>query len=182
MTVKTEPNTRTTFNQRFVDAVLQGCERDKGFAARLRRADNPVTEYQSWEILGKLGVDLEKDYNRLPYATVAAAIARAKTPINGKLTLGRAIAASYDDGNENSQAQARLRRLLASSDVAEVCRLLRPILALVQSRISQPLDYLRLLGQLRQFYFHTQWIKSQWAQEFYGRSDEERLSVQEDVA
>lgn len=155
--------------QRFVSTVIQYCSDNKGLAARLRRADNPATEYQSWELLGSLGIDLEKDWQRLPFVTVAAAIAKSKAGQNGSLSLGRAIAACYDDGNNSDQAKARLRRLLACSELAEVCRILRPILTLIDSKVGQPLDFLRLLRQLRNFYFNDQQIKAQWAQEFYGQ-------------
>jgi CRISPR system Cascade subunit CasB len=134
----------------------------------LRRADNPATEYQSWELLAAWGIDLERDAQRLPFATVAAAIARAKVGVNGSLTLGQAIAACYDDGNQSEQAKTRLRRLLACDEVAELCRLLRPVLTLVESRAGKQLDYARLLRQLRRFPFAEQAVKAQWAQEFYG--------------
>lgn len=165
---------------RFVEAILARCVVDKGAAARLRRADNPATEYQSWEVLGTLGVDLEKDYQRLPYVTVAAAIAKSKADVNGRLTLGRAIAGCYEDGCESSQAKARLRRLLACDELAEACRILRPILTLINSKGGQPLDFVRLLGQLRGFPFRSQAVKAQWAQEFYGLATE--TSVKEDLA
>lgn len=154
--------------ERFVASVIQRCEKDKGLAARLRRADNPTTEYQSWELLAGYGIDLEKDFERLPFVTVAAQIAKSKMTANGSLTLGRAIAASYEDGNQSDQAKARLRRLLACDELPEVCRILRPLLTLVASRVSQPLDCARLLKQLRRFGYSAQAIKVQWAQEFYG--------------
>src|SRR5690554_7131504 len=104
---------KITKEQQFVKYIIDRCNKDKGFAARLRRADNPATEYQSWEILGAW-VDLEDSYQRLPYATVAAAIAKAKVDDDGKLSLGQAIAAAYaeKDATEYSdQAKTRLRRL-----------------------------------------------------------------------
>ncbi|MGC1329030.1 type I-E CRISPR-associated protein Cse2/CasB [Pseudomonas sp.] len=156
-------------DDRFVASVMARCQQDKGLAARLRRADNPATEYQSWELLAAWGIDLERDAQRLPFATVAAAIARAKVGANGSLTLGRAIAACYDDGNQSDQAKTRLRRLLACDELAELCRLLRPVLTLVESRVGKPLDYARLLRQLRRFTIADQAVKAQWAQEFYGR-------------
>lgn len=152
--------------QRFVGGVIELCQKDKGMAARLRRGDNPATEYQSWELLGWFGVDLEKDYERLPFVTVAAAIAKSKAERNGSLTLGKAILACYDNGQESDQAKARLRRLLACTELAETCRVLRPVLSLINSKVGQPLDYARLLRQLR---FFGQRTKTQWAQEFYGQ-------------
>lgn len=174
--VPDEPNREAGF----VNGIIKRCREDKGLAARLRRADNPATEYQSWEILAAWGVDLERDAQRLPCATVVAAIARAKAQVNGKLTLGRAITACYDDGNQGDQAKARLRRLLACDELVETCRILRPLLTLIESRVSQPLDYVRLLKQLRQFGIAAatgnddwkQGIKVQWAQEFYGHKSE----------
>lgn len=157
-------------DQRFVEAILQRCAKDKGLAARLRRADNPATEYQSWEVLGALGIDLEKDYQRLPYVTVAATIAKSKAASNGKVSLGRAIAACYEGGRDSNQAKVRLRRLLACDELSEVCRILRPILTLIDSKTGQPLDFVRLLKQLRNFPFYAQSIKAQWAQEFYGQT------------
>lgn len=155
---------------RFVEIAIQRCLKDKGLAAKLRRGDNPSTEYQSWEFLGSLGIDLEKDYQRMPFVTVGAAIAKSKVDRNGTLSLGRAIANCYADGNQTDQAKARLRRLLACEELSEVCRILRPILTLIESKVGQPLDYIRLLSQLRNFHFNSQRIKTQWAQEFYGQS------------
>lgn len=160
---------RTGRKTRFVEAIIERCRQDKGLAARLRRADNPATEYQSWELLATYGVDLEKERERLPFVTVAAAIAKAKAEHNGKLTLGRALAACYEEGRESSQAKARLRRLLACSELAELVRHLRPVLTLINSKAGQPLDYQRLLGQLCSFAYDAQRIKAQWAQEFYGQ-------------
>lgn len=156
----------------FVASVIARCRDDKGLAARLRRADNPATEYQSWELLAAWNIDLERDDQRLPFATVAAAIARAKAEANGSLTLGRAIAACYDEGNQSDQAKTRLRRLLACDELPELCRLLRPVLTLVDSRVARPLDYAKLLKQLRRFPFATQRVRAQWAQEFYGHKVE----------
>lgn len=159
----------------FVAGVIAQCQRDKGLAARLRRADNPAMEYQSWELLAGYGVDLERTNDRLPFATIACAIAKAKADANGACSLGRAIAQCYEDGNESDQAKARLRRVLACNSLPELCRVLRPVLTLIDSRVSQPLDYARLLKQLRTFGFagsagdtqRLQRVKAQWAQSFY---------------
>lgn len=164
-----EISPRSSREARFVDAMIERCGQDKGQAARLRRADNPATEYQSWELLATYGVDLENERERLPFVTVAAAIAKAKAEQNGKASLGRALAACYDDGRESSQAKARLRRLLACTELAELVRHLRPVLTLINSKSGQTLDYLRLLKQLRSFAYDPQRIKAQWAQEFYNQ-------------
>lgn len=168
--VKTESTTPGEAREvRFVNAIIKRCEQDKGLAARLRRADNPATEYQSWDLLATYGVDLEKERERLPFVTVAAAIAKAKAQQNGKVTLGKALAACYDDGRESNQAKARLRRLLACTEISELVRHLRPVLTLINSKSGQGLDYHRLLKQLRSFSFDPQRIKAQWAQEFYNQ-------------
>jgi len=158
-----------SWEERFVSGVIQQCERDKGLAARLRRANNPATEYQSWELLAAYGIDLEREEQRLPFVTVAAFIAKAKSERNGISRLGHALAACYEDGRDNNQAKVRLRRLLACDDLPELCRILRPLFSLIDSKTKQPLDYLRLLKQLRRFPFNAQQVKAQWAQEFYGQ-------------
>lgn len=169
-TVQSQPKAAPDRAERFINSIIQRCQEDKGLAARLRRADNPSTEYQSWELLAAYGVDLEKEWKRLPFATLAAAIAKAKIERNGNLGLGRAIAACYDDGWDNAQAKARLRRLLACDDLPELCRILRPLFSLIDSKAGRPLDYAHLLRQLQRFAFDAQRIKVQWAQEFYGNA------------
>lgn len=175
-----EASVNTGREASFVAWLIARCQEDKGLAARLRRADNPATEYQCWETLATWGVDLEREAQRMPFATVAAAIARAKPPANGSLTLGRAIARCFDEGNQSDQAKTRLRRLLACNELAELCRVLRPMLTLVESRVTQPLDYAQLLKQLVDFgraaaSGNDAWlqrIKAQWAQDFYGQKTE----------
>ena len=167
----TQASEKKTREQRFVESVIERCRSDKGLAARLRRADNPSTEYQSWEFLGNYGIDLEKDYERVPFATVASAIAKSKAEKIGSLTLGKALSKCYDDGSNSNQAKAKMRRLLACRDLMEVARVLRPLLALIDSKLSQPLDFVRLLRQLRFFEIESgQKTKTQWAQEFYSPS------------
>lgn len=156
-------------SERFVAYVIDCINKDNGFAARLKRADNPATEYQSWELLANFGVDLEKEWERLPYCTVGAALARAKPISDGNLSLGGAIAACFDDGNQSDQAKARLRRLLACTSTAEVCRILRPLLTLMVSRNVTP-DFSQLLEQLLWYSGNGQErIRARWAQDFYRR-------------
>ncbi len=172
-----QPARQASREDGFVTSIIARCQQDKGLAARLRRADNPATEYQSWEVLAGYGVDLEHASQRLPFSLVAAHIAKAKLAANGSLSLGRAIAMCYEDGNQSDQAKARLRRVLACGDLIELCRILRPLLTLIESRAGQSLDCVRLLRQLRQFGIAAsaendgwqQSIKAQWAQEFYGQ-------------
>ncbi|MDN8598845.1 type I-E CRISPR-associated protein Cse2/CasB [Citrobacter sp. S2-9] len=158
--------------ERFVSYVIDRMKQDSGFAARLRRADNPATEYQSWELLANFGIDLEKERERLPYCTVGAALARAKPASNGKLPLGAAIATCFDGGNQSDQARARLRRLLACTSTSESCRILRPLLTLMASRGVTP-DFSQILEQLLWFSGNGQErIRTRWAQEFYRRTGE----------
>lgn len=151
----------------FVHYVISRCQQDNGFAARLRRADNPATEYQSWELLAGFNVDLEKEWQRLPYCVVAAAIAKAKPEVDGQLGLGAAIAACYDDKSQSDQAKAKLRRLLACANTTEVCAILRSLLALINSR-NVKLNFSKLLDDLLWFSGDgRERIRSRWAQNFY---------------
>ncbi len=162
-----EPGTKTSRSLEFVQFIIALIAKNKGVAATLKRADNPATEYQSWEYLAAFNVDLEKPWERLPFATVAAAIAKDKSAHNGSEGVGRAIAKCYDDGNQSDQAKAKLRRLLACDSVEEACRILRPLFSLIVSRGNSSIDYARLLEQLLKFHWESERIKSQWAQEFY---------------
>jgi CRISPR system Cascade subunit CasB len=164
-------------SENFVEATIRQCLNNNGLAAALKRADNPATEYQSWEYLAAFSIKLDDDNQRLPYATIAAAIARAKAEHNGKIGIGRAIAFCYEDGNNSDQAKAKLRRLLACEKLDEVCRILRPLFSLIDAKAGVTLNYARLLSNLLYFEKDSQRIKSQWAQDFYRHAAEDREAV-----
>ncbi len=159
----------------FVDYTLLQISKSKGVAANLRRADNPATEHYSWDFLAKFNVPLEFDNKRIPYVTVAAAIARDKATRNGQLGLGRALALSYPDGKDSKAAQAKLRRLLACNDISELGAILRQTLSLIRSRVDQPLNYAMLLSQLLNYTFNPERVNLQWAQQFYSTSAEQEV-------
>lgn len=154
--------------EQFVAYILGRCATDNGFAARLRRADNPDTEYQSYEILSPFGINIEHDHERLPYCLIGAALARAKMEHDGTASLGKALKSCYEDG---AQGDIRLRRLLACTTLEELCRILRPILSLLESKSKQTLSYARLLREMTFFFHDTKRIKLRWAQDYYGKPE-----------
>ena len=155
----------------FVDYIINRCHADNGLRAALKRTDNPATEYQSWEVLAGFRINLEYENQRLPHAAIAAAVARSKIEQNGTVRIGQAIAHCYEDGNASDQAKARLRRLLACDSVPEACRILRPLLSLIESRSNTAPDSASLLHDLLRFSHDDSQtrIKARWAQDFYGK-------------
>lgn len=158
--------------RRFIDR----CKEDNAFLAAFKRADNPATEYQCWEYLAWMGIDLEKSWLRLPYTTVLAAVARAKPDKDGHLDFGSAIARCYNDGNTNDQAKAKLRRVLACDSIEEICSVIRPLFSLIASKGS-PISYGNILNDLVWFDNDPLHTKIKWAQGFFGkpRADEEDI-------
>lgn len=112
---------RRTRSGEFISYLFRLCQQDKGAAARLRRAANPATEYQSWEVLGGFGIKLDNDTERRVHALIASALANSRAEKNGSLKLGKAIFDSYPKDNDSKQAKARLLRLLACDSAQEAC-------------------------------------------------------------
>lgn len=166
--METKTSEQKTRGQSFVVYALPRIQTDPGYGAALRRADNPATEYQAWEHL-TTWCDLEKPWERLPYATIAAALARAKPVQNGNQRIGRAIAACFDEGNQSDNAKAKLRRLLACENVEEACQVLRPLLSFVASKENTRLNYAVLLDDLLWF---GDRVRQRWATDFFaGRKE-----------
>jgi CRISPR system Cascade subunit CasB len=155
----------------FVDYIINCCQSSNGTRAALKRADNSATEYQSWEVLAGFQIDLENENQRMPYTIIAAGIARSKVENNGSVKIGPAISRCYEDGNTSDQAKAKLRRLLSCDSVPEVCRILRPLLSLIESKGNSAVDYASLLDDLLWFGREESQlrIKARWAQDFYGK-------------
>jgi CRISPR system Cascade subunit CasB len=162
----------------FVEMVIKRLsEKDSAFGAALRKADNPATEYQSWEYLSKW-CNIETGSERKAFALTGAALAWAKPKTDGRLSIGQAIAWCYTDegkynGNEKDAAKTKLRRLLACTSVDEACDILHPLLNLIRSR-GVPLHYAGLLRDLLHDdeYFNER-IKPRWARDFYRQKEEE---------
>jgi CRISPR system Cascade subunit CasB len=152
----------------FVDFILKRIPRDTAFGAALRRADNPTTEYQSWEYFATW-CDLDDTRERTCFATVAAGLARSKQSIDSPASIGSVIARCYKDGNKDESAKRKLRRLLACDSSSEACLWVRPQLSLAESR-SVRLNFARLLDDL--LYFGPK-VKERWAMDFYGRKEDE---------
>lgn len=163
---------KKSISRSFIEYLFKRIQEDKGFAARMRKADNPATEYQCWDTLASFDINLEFTNQRLPFTLVAAAIARSDQAMNGDLKIGQALALAFDDGNKNEQAIARLRRLLACSDIEELFHILRPLIRLVQSRKTPAIDYISLLDDLRWFYKDSERVKARWAQHFYKKEED----------
>jgi CRISPR system Cascade subunit CasB len=164
------PESGKTRGKAFAEHVIKRLPGDNAFGARLRRADNRATEYQSWEYLVKW-CDIEKPWERLPFGLIAAALARAKPKTDGHLGIGKGLSLCYDDGQNSDAAKAKLRRLLACNSIEEVVPVLRPFLSLLQSK-GVPLGYGRLLDDLLWYRASGEKQKLQWANDFYGRRDD----------
>lgn len=169
--VKTEDGYTPKKEEAFVNYIINRCK-DNGVRASLSRAENPATEYQSWEVLAAFQINLTFDNQRIPYAFIAATMAKNKIDKNGHMKLGTAIASCYSDGSLSDQAKAKLRRLLACDTTDEACRILRPLMALIYSRGINQIDYVGLLKDLLWFSFDESRARSKarWAQDFYGKS------------
>ena len=156
---------KTDRAEQFVAYVLRRCSEDKGLAARLRRADNPDTEYQSYDMLVRFGVNIENDTERRAFLLIGAALARLQPRQDGVVGFGGALKSCFEDGE---QGDARLRRLLACDRQDELCRILRPLLMLIADKHTRLLCYSRLLREVLYFSNSGQRTKLGWAQEYYG--------------
>lgn len=148
--------------------VFARLKNDSAFRAALKRADNSATEYQCWEYLADYGVHLDRNWERLPYTLVLAAIARSGRESDGSLGLGEALCAAYEWNRESDPARSKLRRILACSDVPELCSVLRPVLQFITGK-NVAVSYQSLLDDLR-YFGDGERVKSKWAQQFYGTS------------
>ncbi len=165
-------------SRQFVEYAIANINgENKRFRAKLSRADNPATEYQCWEILARW-VDLENLNTRRAYALVGAGLARARPKDNGNIGVGsalhRVISEKPDRAADKAADSTRLRRLLACHDQNELVSVLRSTLRLIESK-ALVLDFARLLDEI--LWFNSEKSRertlSRWAQEFYGRKEQE---------
>lgn len=160
---------RTNRSTNFVNYIIKRCEQDTEASASMRRALNPALEYRSWNLLIDFGVDMEKPWERSAFTLIGANVAQSKITANGTTPLTQALAQTYH--TDIGPAESRLRRLLACRDVYECCRVLKPILKLIQSKANISVDYAQLLNDLLVFNFKSEDVKVRWAMNFYQKGE-----------
>jgi CRISPR system Cascade subunit CasB len=156
---------------------------DTAFRAALRQADNPFTKSKSWEYISYYcNIDNNKEWKA--FTLIGAAIARLKDKLetDGDLGIGQALLLYYsrkgrdnrDDNGIDKAAKARFQRLLACQSTEEACEILRPMLNLINSGGTIPVNYTALLREL--LYdddtFNDK-IKTRWAKNFYRKMEED---------
>ena len=165
--------------ERFLKLVFDNVG-NRSFCDHLRHAENPNTALYAMDIFAGCGIGVEYEKYWLPYATVGAAIVRQKLTHDGNLSLGEALRLSFDNDSGNAAAIARLKRIVGCEDCVELCKVLRSVLKLIESRnFGCFINYAALLKQINTFDFNKDFIKLQIVSSFYKKDKEVKDDVKQ---
>lgn len=161
-------------NEAFV-SDLSGLLKDRGLVANLRKWWSPATRHYAYPVLGRIRA--LKDDRRMLAAALFAVHATGGNPphVANGTSIGKAALALAGGSTKApgfGSMERHFQRLLAADDLDD----LTPHLHRLAKRLgntSIPLDYSRLLGDLRQFRDHSQRIKTQWAVDFWQAAEPE---------
>ena len=178
--------------EKFVNYVMEFCKAEnKAALAALKGADSSHHKKQekSFHYLAPFYIDTNNESEWKPYATIASAIAKSNAEKNGATGIGRTIARCYGvshsgDKKESkeidAQAVNKLSRLLACDSTSEVCRVLRPLFSLIDSKgLAKNINYISLLRDLEYFNIDSnrERTKEYWTRDFYRRlNDAEQIN------
>ena len=161
--------TKTKWNPHgFVAMVIRRSTEDPAFRAAMRRADNPTTASFAWEHL-VAWCDISKDWERLPFALIGAAIANDLPSADGETDLGGLLRKCCSSADDMEREKRRLRRLLSCDSIPELCTVLRSTLKYLQSNSAVQIGYAGLLSDI--LYFNER-VKLRWADSFFGNKIE----------
>ncbi|MCG3884485.1 type I-E CRISPR-associated protein Cse2/CasB [Photobacterium leiognathi] len=164
------PNNDKPTPSEFVEYIFDVCKtsptKDNLIIGNLRNATNPSREYLAWEVLIRFGVNIGNPQKRIPYLLVASFIAKSDQSKPDGYPIGKAIAKMHGDNEPSKVAEVRLRSILSCISTVEVCKRLKPILVLIQSKGIQ-VDYRLLLEELCQFEKTPMRQKTAWATQFH---------------
>ena len=167
----------------FIAWVLakSGTNADKGFLAKLKKAESEATEHQAWEILARW-VDLENPWERRAYGLIGASLARLKAGKDGLLGMGGALQALFIKRGANGEIEGsaealRLRRLLSCKDQEEAVEVIRPLLRYLVGQ-DIPISHAQLLDELLWFDVDAsrERTRLRWAKDFYSKREKEEAS------
>jgi CRISPR type I-E-associated protein CasB/Cse2 len=147
-------------NSSFIAQLAKLCE-DRGHSASLRRYWSETTRPAALPILGRLGA-IGDDRK----STVAALYAVHPAYAEG-VGIGRAALRLGERKDGEHPYDRHFRRLLACADLDELAPQLHRLVKRL-SREAVPLDYGRLLAQLRFWTSgYAENVKTDWAKEFW---------------
>jgi CRISPR type I-E-associated protein CasB/Cse2 len=135
---------------------------DRGSLSHLRRFWSPSTLHYAYPILGRLGVP---DPAR-PDAITAALFAVHPSHHLGGPSIGRA-ALSLGERKENHHPyDSHMRRLLACGSLEDVGQQLLKLMRRL-NREAKPIDYNRVMWDLRNWDKKSSDVKTRWAMDFW---------------
>jgi CRISPR system Cascade subunit CasB len=144
----------------FIEKIIKACG-DRGTRAELRRYWSPATRHYAYSHLGHLGALGD---HKKPDAYTAALYAVHPNHSHGP-TLGSACRKLAGDSGFES-FERHFRRLLASESLDDVADQLHRIIKRME-RESIPLDYEKLLWNLRNWSKKSEDVKTRWAADFW---------------
>jgi CRISPR system Cascade subunit CasB len=155
-------------NEDFAAALAKVCT-DRGHRAALRRWWSEGTRHYAYPILGKLFA-LDNDRKTL-VAALYAVHSKDSAPahVSGAHSIGSAalkLGGGSTSANGFDSMERHFRRLLAAESLDDLGPQLHRLVKRLE-RKSIPLDYVRLLGNLRQFRNNPESVKTRWALDFW---------------
>lgn len=155
-------------NEDFVATLIKVCA-DRGLRAAMRRWWSEGTRHYAYPILGKLFA-LDDDRKTL-VAALYAVHAKDSAPahVAGAYSIGSAalkLAGGSSSANGFDSMERHFRRLLAAESLDDLGPQLHRLVKRLE-REAIPLDYARLLGDLRQFRNNPESVKTRWALAFW---------------
>ena len=155
-------------NEDFVAALIKVCA-DRGLRAAMRRWWSEGTRHYAYPILGKLfALD---DERKTLVAALYAVHAKDSAPahVSGAHSIGSAalkLAGGSASANGFDSMERHFRRLLAADSLDDLGPQLHRLVKRLE-REAIPLDYARLLGDLRQSRNNPEAVKTRWALAFW---------------
>ena len=155
-------------NDDFVAALIKVCA-DRGLRAALRRWWSKGTRHYAYPILGKIfALD---DERKTLVAALYAVHSKDSAPahVSGAHSIGSAalkLGGGGTSANGFDSMERHFRRLLSAESLDDLGPQLHRLVKRLE-RESIPLDYARLLGDLRQFRNSPEAVKTRWAIAFW---------------
>ena len=147
-------------------AYIKGNYANKGFMADMRKAASTATRHYAWPMMAPF-CDLKVHAQEEAFSLVGCALARSRkdVPSTGNLGASLRVMTLLDKRfpGKGGPTDGRMKRLLACRSSVEMCRLLRPVLGLVQSK-GVGVDHAKLLEDILGW---GETVRRNWAAAYY---------------